>query len=416
MSRLVYTTAFRLLLPFILLRLWWRGRKLPGYRAHIAERFGRLSPSVGVVDVWLHAVSVGEAQAALPLAQALLDRGLAAHFTTTTPTGRERVRQTLGARVSLSYVPYDLPMALARVLDRLRPRLLVVMETELWPNLFHACHARGIAVCVVNARLSEQSARGYRRVGTLTRATLAATTLIAAQSEADAARFLALGAPRVEVTGNLKYDAANDEAARAQGRALREGFGVRPVWIAASTHAGEEELMLAAHARVRESLPDALLLLVPRHPERFEAVARLCLQSDGVLARRAQHDSVTEQTTVYLCDTMGELPLLYAASDLAFVGGSLAPVGGHNPLEAVALGVPVLMGPQHFNFAEIGARLLAADAALVVRDEDELTRNVKSLLGDPAQRARRGAAGRQVVERERGALQRMLTLLDRHIG
>ncbi len=325
MGHPAYTAAFRLLLPFILLRLWWRGRSLPGYRAQFGERFGQLPQSVGAVDVWLHAVSVGEAQAALPLVQALLDRGLAVHVTTTTPTGRERVRQTLGARVSLSYLPYDLPAALARVLDRLRPRLLVVMETELWPNLFHLCRARGIAVCVVNARLSEKSARGYQRFASLARGTLADTALIVAQSEADAARFRALGAPRVEVAGNLKYDAAPAETAYEEGRLLRAGFGTRAVWIAASTHAGEEELVLAAHARVRDTHPDALLLLAPRHPERFEAVARLCAQSGHMPARRAHHDTVTAQTSVYLCDTMGELPLLYAASDLAGADRAASP-------------------------------------------------------------------------------------------
>lgn len=412
--RVLYSLLLYLLTPLILLRLYWRGRKAPGYRQRWAERFGRIPAPPGPC-LWVHAVSLGETRAALPLIRALLERHPDSPLlvTTTTPTGSRQVREALGGRVHHVYAPYDLPGAVARFLDRTRPRLALIMETELWPNLFAACRRRGVPVVVANARLSERSARGYRRLGRLSRRLLARTTVIAAQAEADARRFRELGAPRVTVTGNLKYDLALPDGLPEQGRALRRQLGrERPVWIAASTHQGEDESVLDAFTRLRQARPRALLVLVPRHPERFDAVAELCRRRGWTVARRSRGEPCTPATAVYLGDTLGELLLLFAAADLAFVGGSLVPVGGHNVLEPAALGLPVLFGPQMFNFTEAGRRLLEAGAARQVAGATELAAAAAELLADAERRAAMGRAGRAVVEANRGALAALLAVVE----
>ncbi|HNF65158.1 MAG TPA: lipid IV(A) 3-deoxy-D-manno-octulosonic acid transferase [Plasticicumulans sp.] len=413
LARRLWSGLVAALVPLALARLWWRGRRSPGYRERFAERFGA-APRLAPGAIWLHAVSLGETRAALPLIRALLarhpDRPLL--VTTTTPTGSAQVREALGERVAHCYAPWDLPGACARFLDRAQPALAVIMETELWPNLFAACAARGVPLVVANARLSARSARGYARVPWLIRPTLAATTLIAAQAEADAGRFVALGAPRVGVSGNLKFDLALPEALPARAQALRRHWGAaRPVWIGASTHAGEDELLLDAHARLRERWPELLLLLVPRHPERFDAVAAL-VQARGFALARRSHGETGQAAAVYLGDTMGELLLLAAASDAAFVGGSLVPTGGHNVLEPAALGVPVAWGPHMFNFAAAEQLLAGAGAGRQVSDAGALVQTLADWLADPALRARCGAAGAAVVAANRGALARLLERLD----
>lgn len=414
--RLLYTGLLYLALPLALLRLYWRGRRDAGHRQRWTERFGFVPSAALTGCLWLHAVSVGETRAALPLIRALLNRypGLPLLVTTTTLTGSRQVREALGDRVQHVYAPYDAPGAVARFLRRTRPRLAVIMETELWPNLLHRCATTGIPVLIANARLSERSARSYARIGGLTAAMLRDIDLIAAQADADAERFRILGAPRVQVTGNLKYDLTPPDDLPERGwRLRREWLGEnRPVWIAASTHAGEDEYVLDALAHLRARWPELLLFLVPRHPERFDAVAMLCRQRGFSVVRRSEQRPCALDTAVFLGDSMGELLLFYAAADLAFIGGSLVPTGGHNVLEPALLGLPILFGSHMFNFTEASARLLEVEAAWRVADAAELAVAVDRLLADPALRQAAGQRGRVVVERHRGALAALLGCIE----
>lgn len=410
--RPLYTLLFYAALPFILARLFWRGRREPAYRQRWLERLGfyAKAPSSSPA-LWFHAVSVGEAEAAFPLVRAMAQRLPESPIlvTTTTPTGSARVRAVLGETVTHIYLPYDLPGPVTRFLQTFKPRLAVIMETEIWPNLYRACAVRGVPLAIVNARLSQRSVKGYKRLGSFTRDTLACARLIAAQSEADAGRFLEVGADpdAVKVAGNIKYDMELPADYRQQAHALRESlFGARPVWIAASTHEGEEALILQAHVQLRAAHPGLLLVLVPRHPPRFEPVAALCLAQDLRLARRSAGES-GQSADVFLADTLGELRLFYGAADLAFVGGSLVPVGGHNVLEPALAGVPVLFGPHMFNFAEAGRLLLEAGGAVQVRDAEELAAQADRLLHDAEQRKRMGENARRFVETGRGALARV---------
>jgi 3-deoxy-D-manno-octulosonic-acid transferase len=363
-------------------------------------------------SLWIHAVSMGEVQAAVPLIQALRTRFQSILVTTMTPTGSQRVREVFGDSVSHVYLPYDLPGAMARFLDRVQPRLLIIMETELWPNLLHACQQRAIPVILANARLSASSAAGYQRIGGLTRKMLTSVTAVAAQTEVDAARFIDLGAPpsNVHVTGSIKFD-SRLPAKKAEN--LREQWGIsRAVWIAASTHEGEEVAVLDAFYHLKQTFNDLLLVLVPRHPERFNRVAALCKRRGFVVARRTE-GNVNTQTEIYLGDTMGELPLLYAACDVAFVGGTLVPIGGHNLLEPAAVSLPVIMGPHVFECAEICRQLLEAQAAQQVNDAAQLANAVKMYLNDAALKRQTGENGRLFVEKNRGALERLLTIIYR---
>lgn len=414
--RLLYTGLLYLLLPLALLRLYWRGQRDPGHRQRWRERFGWVAPLPEPACLWLHAVSVGETRAALPLIRALRERDphRTILVTTTTLTGSRQVREALGDQVQHVYAPYDLPGAVRRFLRQAQPQLAIIMETELWPNLLHQCAAAGIPTLIANARLSERSMRGYARFGWLTRPMLHDIALIAAQSEADAERFRALGAPRVAVTGNLKYDLTLPDDLAEQGRQLRrELFGEnRPVWIAASTHIGEDEQVLDAFAQLRGFWPDLLLLLVPRHPERFDSVAELCRRRGFSVTRRSEKQPCSVETAVFLGDSMGELLRFYAAADLAFVGGSLIPTGGHNVLEPALLGLPTLFGPHMFNFTEASERLLQAGAAWQVGNAGELAAAVDRLLADPASGRNAGQRGRAVVERHRGALAALLVQIN----
>lgn len=418
MVRQLYSAIHYLALPYIFLRLAWRGHRDPGYWERWGERFGRIPPLPGDQQtLWIHAVSVGEVQAAVPLVRALRSSGRDLHIivTTTTPTGRERVRQALGNGVLHRFAPYDLPGAVRRFLERVRPRLVIIMETELWPNILHQCSCRQIPVLLANARLSEQSAASYRRVATTARRMLASISCIAAQTQQDAMRLVSLGArpDRVRVTGNTKFDVRLPASLREEAQVLRRCFGVdRGVWIAASTHDGEEQQVLQAFERVKHALPDTLLVLVPRHPARAASVAALARKSGHVTAMRSESPLSCADVSVFIGDTMGELPLFYAASDVAFVGGSLVREGGHNMLEPAALGIPVVFGPYIHDVAEISERLMEAGAGRKVNDKSELGSAVVEYMQDANLRHVAGQRGREFVKENRGALDLVMEIVD----
>lgn len=420
MRRWLYSGLLYVLLPGLLLRLLWRSRQAPAYRERWRERLALYEQPPLPVAVWVHAVSVGEVQAAQPMIRHLLLRDPDAQVlvTTTTPTGERRLRELFAERVLHLYTPFDLTPVARRFLDRLAPRLAIVMETEVWPNLLAECERRGLPVLLVNARLSMRSARGYRRVQPLARESMRRFALIAAQTPADAERFIALGVDpaRVTVTGSIKFDLQLPASLMDRAEAMRRTWGCnRPVWVAASTHEGEEELLLQAHGRLRMRLPAVLLVLVPRHPDRFERVAALVRRRGFALARRSVAQPCTPATDVYLGDSMGELVSFLAAADAAFVGGSLVPIGGHNLLEAAAVGVPVIVGPHVFNFQEVTRLLLDRGAAVQVNSVAELSERLLLWLTDAAERARLGENARQAVEDNRGALERLLGLIDPYL-
>lgn len=412
--RQIYSLVHYLLMPGALLRLAWRATTNRSYRDRWWERFG-FSPEIEDAErsIWVHAVSVGEVQAALPLVHALRERApkLPIVVTTSTPTGRDRVLRALGTQVTHRYAPYDLPGSVRRFLDRARPQIAIIMETEIWPNILHQCRRRSIPVVLANARLSMRSASAYRRIARIVRRTLMDATAIAAQSRDDADRLIELGAPseRVHVTGSVKFDVRLPPSLTEEAQVLRRQWGVeRSVWVAASTHEGEETQVLDAFHRVLSMIPDCLLVLVPRHPERFGAVSSLCRRRGYTTVRRSRSSGPCDRVDVFVGDTMGELPLFYAAADIAYVGGSLVAIGGHNMLEPAALGRPIVFGPHIFNFSEIGWRLLAEGAARQVQDWRGLADVVVSFLGDANLRHFTGEKGREFVERNRGALDRLL--------
>jgi 3-deoxy-D-manno-octulosonic-acid transferase len=412
MARLLYTLLLWILLPLIPLRLAWRARRQPEYLQDVAERFGRYRLSAPHPPIWLHAVSVGETRAAQPLVERLLRRYpdhtlLLTHMT---PTGRQSSLDLFGDRVLRAYLPYDYPFAVARFLAHFEPRIGVILETELWPNLVAGCRARGVPLLLANARLSERSASGYARVAALTRPMLGAMAAVAAQTEADAQRLRSLGAAEVAVLGNLKFDLVPPPAQIEAGAALRRLYGQRPVLLCASTREGEEALILDALARV--PVGETLVVLVPRHPQRFDEVARLTEERALRMQRRSQGEAVAAHTRVLLGDSMGELFAYYAASDVAFVGGSLLPLGGQNLIEACSVGVPVLIGPHTFNFAEAAEQAVACGACLRVGDATQMLRQALALLADAPARARMSEAGRAFAEVHRGATDRTMTLIE----
>ena len=402
--RFLYTLALHLALPFALLRLWWRGRREPGYRESLGERFGRYSTDRAERLIWLHAVSVGEARAAQPLV-----RGLAAAFpdhrllmTCTTAAGRDMIRQVYGESVLAAYLPYDVPWAVQRFLEYFRPRLAVLMETEVWPNLVAACERNAIPLLLANARLSEQSAAGYQRWASLARPAFAAFRAVCAQSAADAERLRAIGAGNVEVTGSLKFDVEPDETKVAAGRQWRRDLG-RNVVLLASTREGEEEML------VNHSL-EALIVVVPRHPRRFDEVAQ------RAQSRRSRQPQPAPGDRVHLGDTMGEMNFYYGACDVAVIGGSIAPRGGQNLIEALAVGAPVIVGPHMFNFAEATEFALRAGAAVQVADASSAMRMAADLLRDGGRRRAMSEAGKALCAAHRGATARHLQACRRLLG
>ncbi len=415
-SRRIYQAAAWLILPAALARAAWRSRRHTQDRGRLHERLG-YGKALPEGCLWVHAVSVGETRAAAPLIRHWLKAQPACPVlvTTTTFTGAEQVRMLFGGRVVHRFAPYDIGPFVERFLARTRPRAAVMFETELWPVLYRTLARRHIPLMIANARLSERSFRGYRRIHSLMRETLAVPRFIGAQGADDARRLIALGASAAttQVTGNIKFDIEVPADLAQTGAALRQALGSeRPVWVAASTHAGEEEAVLAAHRAVRQACPGALLILVPRHPERFAQVARLCAQAGFVVARRSAKDAVAAGTEVLLGDTMGELLLFFAAADCAFIGGSLVPTGGHNPLEAMAVGRPVVFGPHMFNFKEIADLALAARAARTVDDAAALGAAIGECLSDPRRRQETGERGLALVRAQAGALERTVALVE----
>lgn len=414
MRRFLYSLLLHLLAPGAVIHLWWRGRRQPAYREHLAERFGRFRQSPPVTrPIWVHAVSVGETRAAEPLIRTLQHRhpGRPILLTHTTPTGRATSEQLFGTLVQRVYLPYDLPFAVRGFLDRFDPAAGILMETELWPNLAAGCRRRGIPLFLVNARLSVRSARRYRKVATLAREVLAGLAGVAAQTQADAQRLQALGALDPVVAGNLKFDIEPDAVLMARGRELRTRFGAsRPVLLAASTRDGEEQIVLDAWQD--SATDDALLVIVPRHPQRFDEVAALLDRRGLRWIRRSEGLPVGHDVTVVLGDSMGEMTAYYCACDVAFVGGSLLPLGGQNLIEACAVGTPVLVGPHTFNFEEATTLAIESGAARRVADGQALGKAAVVLLSNRPERDRMGAAARAFAAAHRGATARTVALIE----
>ena len=413
MRRLLYTLALYLLVPGALWHLWRRSRRQPEYLEHVGERFGRYSFEVDGPVIWIHAVSVGETRAAEPLVKALAERHPDHRIllTHTTPTGRATGEQLFGDRVSRAYLPYDLPFAVNRFLDHFQPRAGILMETEIWFNVAHACAARDIPLFLVNARLSARSARGYARLAVLTKAALRSLRGIAAQTEADAERLTALGAGAIEITGNLKFDVAPSAEMEARGRELRSLFGSsRPILLAASTREGEEALVLDAFEQI--GIAGMLLVVVPRHPQRFDEVARLFDARGLKWQRRSTAEPVSADTRIVLGDSMGEMFAYYGACDVAFIGGSLLPLGGQNLIEACAMGKPVLIGPHTFNFSEATDLAVDAGAAIRVADPAQLATQAARLLNDESLRNAMSTAAAAFAATHRGATARTLQLIE----
>lgn len=406
MLQFIYSQLIRLLLPFILVRLWWHGRKAPELRRNWYQRLGIVPRAEGKV-VWVHAVSVGETIAAGPMVRRLLarDPDITILMTAMTDTGLAQAKKMFGDQVQYAYAPYDTPGSIRRFLKRARPRILVIMETEIWPNMIRQCRALNVPIFLINARLSERSARGYERIRSLALPVMRSISWVAAQAEKDAERFCRIGVTpsKVAVTGSVKFDVDIPESVRQASLALREELADRIVWIAGSTHEGEDVQLLEAHRKVLATHPKTLLIIVPRHPERFESVADQ-IEKAGFKAARRSQVAQPGSAQVYLGDTMGELMMLYGASDMAFVGGSLIERGGHNPLEPAAWGIPVFSGPHVFNFETIYDRLLDDSGVKLVANAEELATHIVALIDDAEERKAIGDRALAVVEKNRGAL------------
>ncbi|MEM8659410.1 MAG: lipid IV(A) 3-deoxy-D-manno-octulosonic acid transferase [Pseudomonadota bacterium] len=427
--RHLYSAAFYCLLPILVVRMLWRSRRMPAYRQRLAERFGffQTRDRLGQPAIWVHAVSLGEVQAALPLLHRLLrehpEQPLV--VTTTTPTGSARLMELLGDKVFHVYLPWDLPDAISRFLQRTRPCLLLLMETELWPNMLHLSRAKGCRIALLNARMSEQSARGYARFPRFTNMLLDNLDIVACQASADGERLLTLGLPaaRIAVTGSLKFDIQITDEAREQARQLRQSLSLqgngepaareRMVVVAASTHSREEPLLLSVFSIIRASLNDCVLVLVPRHPERFEEVYQLCRQTPWVTARRSFTSKPGKETDILLVDTVGELAMVLGIASVAVIGGSFYGHGGHNPLEAAAWGVPMLSGPDMFNFEDISQQLESTGALRRLANASELADQLLKLLQDEQRRARMGASALDAIDRNTGVVDDVMELIER---
>lgn len=421
LSRFFYTVSIYLLGPVILLRLLYRAIRAPAYAQRLAERFGFGDVAETNKTMWLHCVSVGEVLAAVPLVKALQQRYPDHRLTLTcmTPTGSERIQEAFGGSVDHYYAPYDMPDAVSRFLHRVKPSILIIMETELWPNTIAACQRRNIPVILANGRLSDRSAKAYQRIRPLVQPMLAGLSVIAAQHRDDGARFVALGLTQaaLHVTGNIKFDLSLDKAVQLKAAELREqwhGKDKRRVFLAASTHRGEDEIILEAFAEIKTKIDNPLLVLVPRHPERFNQVAELCALAGFNVARRSSADKVGG-ADILLGDTMGELMTFFGACDIAFVGGSLVSAGGHNVIEPAAWGVPIVTGPYLFNFSEASQLLVDGGGMLVCNDANQLAEQCIALLNSQQRREQMGSQASLIAEANRGALDKLIAVIDRFI-
>ena len=414
--RLLYVALTWLAAPLVMALEGWKALWNPEYRGRQRQRLGFVAPAPPPGGLWVHAVSVGEVQAAAGLVRALRQRypELPVTITTVTPTGAQRAKVLFGDSVGHGYLPYDLPGAVRRFLDRVRPGVAIILETEIWPTLYHELGRRGIPLVIASARLSTRSVDRYKLFAGLLRDTLSHGVAIGAQTAADAERFLAIGAAadRVRVTGNVKFDLEIPPESVAAGRVFRAAAAPsRPVWIAGSTHDGEEEAALDAHALVREGHPGALLILVPRHPQRFEAVRGLLRRRGLGFAQRSGGRAPGPEDAVFLVDTLGELQMFYAAADVAFVGGSLVPVGGHNLLEPAVLGMPMVSGPHTQNAQDVAELLQQCGALRIVRSREELAQRVAAWFDDAGRARADGERGRQAVAQSRGAVARLVEMI-----
>ena len=415
----LYTLFIYFLTPFFLFRLFWKSRLNPAYRKRWRERFGLFADTgiQGQSSIWIHAVSVGEVQATQQLVKQLKqlypDKRLV--MSTTTPTGAERLQLLYADEVKHYFFPYDLPGVVKRWISHVRPVKVILMETEVWPNLLQICKQKNIPVILANGRLSEKSCQGYNKLGLFSRSVFQSLSLVAAQSPQDAARFARLGVSqsRLHVTGSVKFDTIQPAIVREQAEAMRRLIGAgRSVWIAASTREGEEEAVLAAHKQICQQVSDALLILVPRHPERFDRVAQLSQQRGFNVVRRSENRPCDPGHNIFIGDSMGELSIMYQTADVAFVGGSLVDTGGQNVLEPASFGLPVLFGPSMFNFAAISELLLMEQAAIRVDDATQLAEQVIAWMNDASERTRYGENGRRVVDENRGATDRLVKLIQ----
>src|SRR3990167_2041671 len=417
--RFIYTVIYYLIMPFVLMRLLWRSRRAADYRKRWNERFGFSSYQANKESIWVHAVSVGETLAAIPLVKELIDKysnDFRIIVTTTTPTGSALVTKHLGHCVTHMYAPFDVPTAVSRFLRRTRVKLCIIMETELWPNILTICNKRKIPIILANARLSERSCRRYRFIGRLTKHMLRSYHAVAAQGVLDGERFLQLGLnpKKLIVAGNIKFDLDIPAELIAQGKIIRNLIGNhRRVLIAASTHDGEETVILEAFKKIRCEIANLFLIIAPRHPNRFHKIAELCRQQHYQLATRSEKTAITNNTDILLVDTIGELQMIYAAADIAFVGGSLAHTGGHNLIEPAALGLPILTGPHLHNFTEISRLLQDAGAAQVITDADSLADAVIALCSAKELCEKIGLCAKKTIEANRGALQKHLEAIEK---
>ena len=411
--RFIYNLLLYLVLPFLPLRLLWKSRKNHAYRLRIAERFAYFNFAPLKKSIWVHAVSLGESISAIPLIKELIRTypNTTIVVTTMTPTGADRIQKIFKDQVRQLYAPYDYPFAVKSFLKQINPKILILMESELWPNILHYSAKNKIPIIIANACLSAKSFNNYKKIYPLVSSMLNCITTVAVQTKVDAERFLALGInpKKVSIAGNVKFDIKipGDLASRAKQLRLEWGKD-RPIWTVASTHPGEEEKILRAAKIVRKVLPESLLILVPRHPERFNETYSLCCEHGFNTIRYSENQECSPSTNIVLGDTMGQLLLFYAASDIAFVGGSLVPIGGHNLLEPAALSKPVLSGPHLSEFLEISQLLIDADALIKVEDEESLAQNIIKLLQDKNLQEKLGTKALDVVEQHRGATKKIL--------
>lgn len=417
--RTIYTIVYYLIMPFVLIRLLYRSRHTKEYRKRWSERFGYITPDKQQDYIWIHAVSVGETIAAIPLIKLLIQQYHPRYrflVTTTTPTGSALVIKNLGDQVMHVYAPFDVPSIVARFLRRTRVKLCIIMETEMWPNLLFACKKQHIPILLANGRLSERSCLRYQFISNLTKRMLSAYHTVAAQGVLDGERFLQLGLDpkKLIISGNIKFDIQIPDAFIQQAKKIRAEIGLdRRVFIAASTHDGEETIVLNALKKIHKEIPNLFLILAPRHPDRFQKIAELCTQFKLKIATRSQKTPIESDTDVLLVDTIGELQMIYAAADIAFVGGSLAPIGGHNLIEPAALGLPILTGPNLHNFTEISRLLQNAGAAQIITDSNSIADAVIALCSAKELREKMGKRAQETIEANRGALQKHVECVER---